>query len=58
MGKKLSEIFKKYVADNNTERMLLADGEVEKSKWGEDKKSFVVQTKFSRIYSYIKRKKT
>ena len=51
MGKKLSEIFKKYVPDNNTERMLLADGEVEKSKWGEDKKSFVVQTKFSRIYS-------
>lgn len=51
MGKKLSEIFKKYVADNNTERMLLADGEVEKSMWGEDKKSFVVQTKFSRIYS-------
>ena len=51
MGKKLAEIFKKYVPADNSEERLLNDGEVIKNTISEDKKSFVVQTKFSRIYS-------
>lgn len=51
MGKKLSEIFKKYVPADNYEKRLLEDGEVVKSTISDDKKSFVAVTKFSRLYT-------
>ena len=51
MEKKLSEIFKKYVPESSAEDRLLNDGTVIKSMIGDDKKSFVAQTKFSRIFS-------
>ena len=50
MGKKLAEIFKKYVPADNSEERLLNDGEVIKNTISEDKKSFVAETKFSRLY--------
>ena len=50
MGKKLSEIFKKYTPSDPREEKILNDGEVVVKKIGEDKKSFVFETKFSRLY--------
>ena len=50
MGKKLAEIFKKYTPSDNSEDRLLNDGEVLKSTISDDKKSFVAETKFSRLY--------
>ncbi len=50
MGKKLFEIFKKYTPADKYEEKILNDGEVVKNMIGEDKKSFVTETRFSRLF--------
>ena len=50
MGKKLSEIFKKYTPATPREDRLLNDGEVIRNMVSDDKKRFVTETRFSRLH--------
>ncbi|MBP5207052.1 MAG: PolC-type DNA polymerase III [Clostridia bacterium] len=49
MGKKLSEIFKKYTPASPREEKIMNDGEVVHSVISEDKKRFIAETRFSRL---------